>query len=112
MKAKSLVVLISCMIMSALVVPAAYAARLQTAAVDGDGLMAVLPTSVTYGSSTTLTFTFTANADFASGMWLTTGRIIYFTCWNCLPTEQNRSFISGRFLMTLRKPLCRREPPG
>src|SRR5512143_2904173 len=37
-------------------------------AVDGDGLMAVSPTTVTYGaSSATLVFTFTANADFGLG---------------------------------------------
>ena len=38
------------------------------AAVDGDGLMVVSPSSVTYGSGAgTFTFTFTANADFSSG---------------------------------------------
>ena len=37
-------------------------------AVDGDGLMAVSPATVTYGtSSATLVFTFTANADFGPG---------------------------------------------
>ncbi len=39
-----------------------------TPATDGDGLMAVSPTIVTYGAgSATLVFTFTANADFGAG---------------------------------------------
>ena len=37
-------------------------------AVDGDGVMSVDPTSVTYGSTgNTFTFTFTANNDFGAG---------------------------------------------
>ena len=50
------------------VVFASAAPLLGTPATDGDGLMAVSPTSITYGASTgTLTFTFTANADFSAG---------------------------------------------
>ena len=46
----------------------ALAAPLGANAVDGDGLMAVSPSNVTYGTtSTTLTFTFTANNDFGAG---------------------------------------------
>ena len=46
----------------------AHASRLMAPAVDGDGLMAVSPTSITYGATTDLfTFTFTANNDFGAG---------------------------------------------
>ena len=68
MKAKWSVVMVFCILMFAVGLPSASAAPRAAAAIDGDGLMAVSPTHVTYGAaSTTFTFTFTANNDFGSG---------------------------------------------
>lgn len=54
-------------VLLALLTGGAAAAPLSVPAVDGAGLMSVLPSSVTYGTSTTFTFTFTAVGDFGSG---------------------------------------------
>ncbi len=63
----SILLAVSCALTLA-VGPASAAPLLGTPATDGDGLLAVSPTSVTYGDNTgTFTFTFTANADFGAG---------------------------------------------
>ena len=65
---KWLPVLIGASLIFGLAITPASAAPLPPGAIDGDGLMAVLPDHVTYGSTgNTLTFTFTANNDFVSG---------------------------------------------
>ena len=52
----------------AVLVTSAWDVAVAASAVDGDGIMTVSPTSVTYGSTgNTLTFTFTANNDFGAG---------------------------------------------
>lgn len=64
MRAKWIYVLMCVSLLLSLAVTPVYAA----AAIDGDGTMTVGPTSVVYDSSTTFSFTFTADSgDFAAG---------------------------------------------
>lgn len=59
---RSLITLLAVLVTSALDVAVA------APAVDGDGMMSVSPTSVTYGSTNTFIFTFTADvSDFGAG---------------------------------------------
>src|SRR5512137_3031392 len=62
------ILLAVCFALTLAVGPASAAPLMGTPATDGDGLLAVSPTSVTYGDTASpFTFIFTANADFGAG---------------------------------------------